>query len=425
MLITLSASLLAASSVQANNPLAWISPALCAETEGVRQITRRKIIGVLLKEYPVTLDADAFNAAPLRLADRIATADCGGDIACKQVGPLRKLKSAAVDMLEVRRSANFELTWIGPGVEPEDEEEQIRAFYDLGQTSYRLTCLTQPATPVAPDPAKPSFLERLTIASALAETEKGFGKRDPAKISFRADREAGTESATVKIAVMTPPIAQWTMSRDQPLDGSLRAFAAYDRLTAADPAKAVNTLDLGVRTAWTLDVQGGGPLVFGGDLAWQSDDDLKSSLTRGELFLRPGLTWKGYGRDYFLTDGPGYTLRFNWDMRFLVDHVEVHDPGDKPGLLNKKNYTRGGYDLDAGLRLRRRAADPTFGFSLAYKFRDDWSGSPANADRFTGKLQYFPKDDSHFAFGLEYDRGEDLTAFSKIESWLITFGYRQ
>jgi hypothetical protein len=424
MILGLLLATAATGQISANNPLAWLPPTQCETIEGVSQIDRRKAIGSLLKEYPVSLDASAFDPATEKWADRIAKAECPDGL-CKTAGPLAKLRFAANDIFEARETALFKLEWVGEGPEPVDERARTSAFYDLGRKSYRLVCkVPEPK----PEEKKPSaFWTDLAIASSTAETEKGFAKRDPSKVSYRADRQAGADSATVKVAVVTGPIVHWKMKVDQPLDGSVRLFTAYDRLTNNDPAKVVNNLDFGAKAAFVLD-GGDGPFMFGVEAAWQTDDDFKSSLERSELFVRPGLKGlnkTGYGHDAFLTKGSGYTLRFSWDLRLLVDHVEVKDPGDKPGLLTKKSFTRGGYDLDAGFRLRKRASDPMYALTFAYKFRDDWSGRPANADRFNGKLQYSPTDASHFVFGLEYDRGEDLTAFSSVETWLLTFGYRR
>jgi hypothetical protein len=420
--------------VPPEHPFQWIDPSVCATRSAEGFAPRDALVVALMKQYPLMVSPAAMRGQAENISAQISVATCP-DGPCPPGNPAarRALRSAAEDMFRIRANRRYRLVWLSDAPEPEDTTARVAALFDLGRSDgYHLQCLGPPPPP-PPEPPLPGHIPwTVAVGATLAEIDKPLAQREAATVSFRADDQADTEVGTIRGAVLAS-LANWTNDAGT-LRGSLGPYLAYERMTASDPAKEVNNVEVGLRGSWLLypgavDPYEASPTTITLATSWLTDDQGDSSAWRAELGIRPGLDGalfrSGYGFQRNLFDGPDQFLVWSWDLRLVTDYAEVLDPGAKQALLTRPSYLRWGYDLSGELRLRRRTSDPAFALSLNYQFRDDWNDDGGNADRITGRLKYYPADDSNWAFGLEYDRGENLQSLEAMENWLITIGYRR
>ena len=425
---------LAIQSLPPEHPFRWIDPSVCATRSTEGYASREELVRALMKQYPLTVSTAAMRGQPEDIAAEISVAACSAGT-CAPGNPTarRALRSAAEDMFERPESARYRLVWRSEAPEPPDNAGRVAALYDLRRADgYHLQCLGPPPPPPAPPPPPGHIPWTVAVGATLADIEKPLPQRETANLSFRADNQADTEVGTVR-GVVVASLANWTNDTGT-LRASLGPYVGYERLTASDPAKEVNNLELGLRGSWTIypgavDPYAVYPTTVTLATSWLTDDDGDSSAWRAELGVRPGLGGaflrSGYGFQRTLIDGPDQFLVWSWDARFVTDYADVLDPGTKQALMTRPGYLRWGYDLSGELRLRRRTSDPAIALTVGYQFRDDWNDDGGNADRVTARLKYYPAEASNWAFGLEYDRGENLQSLEALENWLITLGYRR
>lgn len=440
------AATLSSGAIAPENPLAWMERKTCRKAGSEYVMSQRDLVAALLAEYPLVVDVEALSGTVPKLPEAIA------NIACSECKPghqasLLALREAARDLLSNRQSRKFTLRLVSGRQEPgpipgttDVSNAQIIALYDLSQpATYEVLCVGYTAPPESPPVPTPvpfdgqlrkGYLQSIKIASTLAETEKPFDKREAASVSLRADREAGTEVGTVKGIILFPPLFNTPQDGTNYAFYSLQGFLGYERLTAEDPAKEVNNVDVGLRSLWLFNRASEAITPVSLDVYWQTDDQTDSSLLRVETGVRPWLgraiaeTGYGYNKPISPVEGD-YFWTFNWDVRLIADYADVGDPGQKAALLKHNNYGRLGYDLTGAWVYARREKDASYGLSFQYQFRDDWMDTGANADLFSAKLKFYPSKTSNFVFGIEYNRGENLSSLEPLENWLLTFGYRQ
>ena len=419
--------------------------AACEGEDAARRLPRQKAISQLLTRYPIVVDVADFSGPQTPLAQRVATA-CA-DNACLTDNHLTAGAYAALNrtvgaMLDARDDGRFRLIWAGAGSEPVTRPERIAAFFDLSHDTYALQCLAAPPPPPisapviaavpAPEDVKPKkglrgVVSRWRIASTVNETEKDdYTKRDPARLSY-VDSATDIEPViSAKGVIAAPAIITWG---DQAVAtkgfGDIRPFAGYERISSVDPASEVNNLDLGLRGHFRFARNDGKEAYIGGlTAAYETDDRFKSSLTRFEASL--SLPLKAWTDRTFPGNGSSKCVICQTaNMTLVTDYVEVSDPGDKLALLDLPQYARLGFDAGWDVRLNRGKDKPGFGFNVQYSRRDDLRGDGATASRMISRAAYYPTPQSHYVFGLEYDKGEDLISFSNIDRWMLTWGYRQ
>ncbi len=416
----------------------------CTDVAGQRQLSREAALGELLARYPITLDVSAFGGPQTALPQRIADA-CVGEACTAPISSLAKLNRSAAVMISQRADGRFRLEWNGAGPEPATEAERVVAFFDLSRPGYVLTCLATPQPPVtaiataAPSPSSPTkptlapasnkpkgFLSQIRVASSDTEAEKDdYTKRVPAQLSYDNNKANNGAIISANAVALFPAVASWGKESVTTQGfGDIRPFVGYQRISASDPASEVNNLDFGVRGKFRFARNDGQEAYVGGlSAAYETDDRFKSQLARYEASLAlPVKAWLKDDLNYDET-APCVVCQ-TADLTLVSDYVNVGNPGDKVALTDLPQYARAGFDAAWDIRLKQGAGKPSFGLNLQYSAREDLSRENASADRLTTRASYYPTEQSHYAFGLEYDSGRDLTSLTPVQRWLVTWGFR-
>lgn|GEM_PF-1257065 len=445
----LAAAVPVATDTASPSPFAAFDPAACEGDDAARRLPRRTAISQLLTRYPIVVAATDFSGPQTPLAQRIAAA-CADD-ACltaspsgdphRTAGAYAALNRAAGAMLEARDDGEFRLTWIGEGAEPVSRPERIAAFFDLSRETYAVQCLAAPPPPpisapvIAAVPAEEdapktglrAAISHWRIASTVSETEKDdYTKRDPARLSYVDNAADSAPVISAKGVIAAPAIVTWG---DQAVAtegfGDIRPFAGYERISSVNPGSEVNNLDFGLRGHFRFARDDGKEAYIGGlTAAYETDDRFQSALTRFEASL--SLPLKAWTDRTFPGNGSSdCVICQTANMTLVTDYVDVSDPGQKLALIDLPQYARAGFDAQWDVRLNRGKDKPGFGFNVQYSRRDDLRGDGATASRMISRAAYYPTPQSHYVFGLEYDKGEDLISLSTIDRWMLTWGYRQ
>lgn len=433
-----------AAMVDAPAGFAALDLSACTDVSGQRQLPREAAISELLARYPITLDVSAFGGSQAPLPQRIADA-CVGNACMAANTSLARLNRSAAVMIDQRSDGRFRLEWNGAGPEPVTQAGRVAAFFDLSRPGYVLTCLATPQPPVTavavampPSPAaKPaeakiaanapkSLLSKIRIASSEAEAEKDdYTKRNPAQLSYDNNRANTGAIISANAVALFPALTSWGKESVTTQGfGDVRPFIGYQRISAANTASEVNNLDFGVRGKFRFARQDGQEAYVGGlSATYETDDRFKSQLGRYEASLAlPVKVWLKDDLHYDVA-APCVVCQ-TADLTLVSDYVNVGNPGDKVALTDLPQYARAGFDATWDIRLKQGAGKPSFGLNLQYSARDDLSGENASADRLTTRAAYYPTEQSHYAFGLEYDSGRDLTSLTPVKRWLVTWGFR-
>jgi len=449
-LISLLASLLIAAAAPAAGDAAItpaftvLDPSACEGDDDNRQLPRQKAISQLLTRYPIVIDAADFSGPQTPLAQRVAAA-CA-DNACLTdahltAGPYAALNRTVGAMLDARDDGQFRIVWIGSGAEPASRTERIAAFFDLSHDTYALKCLAAPPPPPisapviaavpsedeAPKTGLRAAISHWRIASTVNETEKNdYTKRDPARLSYVDNAADSAPVISAKGVIAAPAIITWG---DQAVAtrgfGDIRPFAGYERISSVTPSSEVNNLDFGLRGHFRFARNDGKEAYIGGlTAAYETDDRFQSALTRFEASL--SLPLKAWTDRTFPGNGSSECVICQTaNMTLVTDYVDVSDPGEKLALVDLPQYARAGFDAQWDVRLNRGKDKPSFGLNVQYSRRDDLRNDGATASRMISRAAYYPTPQSHYVFGLEYDKGQDLISFSNIDRWMLTWGYRQ
>lgn len=445
----------AASPPGAPDAFARLLPADCVSDGGDRFLPRRKLVERVLQDHPIVLDAAAFSGATQPVGQRIAAACKDGACGDDGYGALNKL---AAGLLAQRSDAQFQLIWVGQGPEPVAQPDRIAAFYDLSRATYRLRCTGAvppppdvpqvvadlPQTPPAgakPEAAKAvakaavlperrglfGALSKIRVASSLAETDKSdYTKRDPAKLSYVRNAASGDAQLSVKAVAVTPPVASWGDASDKTAGyGTLKPFVGYERISSRLNSSNVNNVDFGMRGQYRFG-QYDGLAAFNGSLsaAYETDDRFKSSLTRIEATLSP--PWAAWLRARnLISEGKNCVWCESTGLTLTTDYVNVGNPGEKTALDNLPQFARVGFDAGWSVQWKPHADMASLGLDIQFADRQDMTGNAANATRLTTRATYYPSAASHVVLGVQYDKGKDLTSLTPIDTWMVTWGYRQ
>ncbi|MGN6366590.1 hypothetical protein [Asticcacaulis taihuensis] len=426
----------------AANSLAGFDTSSCEGEGEARQLPRQKAIAQLLERYPIVVDVADFSGPQTPLAQRVAEA-CPDDACPADGSSYARLNAAVAAVLDARENSQLRLNWTGDGPEPASRPERIAAFFDLSRPTYTLTCLAAaplpPAMPVvaaAPEDKTPetglrAAVSHWRIASTVSETEKDdYTKRDPARLTYTDNASDAAAVISAKGTIAAPAIVTWG---DQTVAtqgfGDIRPFTSYERISNVTVANEVNNLDLGLRGHFRFARNDGKEAYIGGlTAAYETDDRLESALTRFEASLTlPVKTWLDASLPALSSAGNNAqcVICQTTSMTLVTDYVDVSDPGAKAALINLPQYARAGFDAQWDVRLNRGPDKPSFGLNLQYNRRQDLSRQGATADRLISRAAYYPTPQSHYVFGLEYDKGKDLTSLTGIDRWMFTWGYRQ
>lgn len=318
------------------------------------------------------------------------------------------------------------------GGTPADVQRNLRRILAGDDSEIRILCRDPQAPPAPPHPddeggpTRPVFV-LVNSAGDLAEAD--LTKKTFAEFSYANDRETKVEAWAMQFAAAL----QWPELSVGGDGGYLkwtpRTYLAYQRRGGDDPAIEgyVNNLDLGGQVS--------GRLGFGAAGSWagyytlsgvyQTDDGLRSKTYAAELSVDPPLPYLPYHRGYRAIGlGDHVEADLKWRARLVADWLQVEDPGRKAALVDQAQYARLGYDAGVQLRAGPSAADWRLLLSLDYKLRDGQTGRGGDAQMFASSLNYLASDDTNWAFGISYERGENLQSFESIELWKLILGLR-
>jgi hypothetical protein len=411
---------------------------LCAPgADGVERIDKRVMLAEVLKAHPLPKDLSDFEPGGPRKSLAQTVLDAGP--CADRCSPAQTLNMEVLDALAAK-SGKLTLRWVGPGPEPTDLDKQYEGFLDPNG-GYEVRCtagtawtaveraeaVRQAKVKAERDAALSPWLQ-VSVAADVDAASKDFRQRSPAAFSIKSDQESGSDSYSIKGAIVWGNVLAGEkydkLSMQERLDKngglSLSPFIALNRQTSDDPKKAVDDLTFGVKLEGRLTRTI--PYYLTG--SWVTDSaDRESSMTRLEAKVPFTVGSGGYLNGAVTPHR--YTILALVRGNVVLDYADVGDPGDKAGLLTVEEYQRGGFDLDASLRFGRGEKDPSWLLKVGYQWREDFSDHGGDAEMLTIGLDLRPSDTSHFSFGVSYEFGETLDTLVDTNLVKATIGYRR
>ncbi len=158
------------------------------------------------------------------------------------------------------------------------------------------------------------------------------------------------------------------------------------------------------------------------DPQYLTDSDQESEIAGATLRYDPTLTL-----------GPSLTapggeqpllpfLDFDYSIDGLVRFGRVFDPGDRPELLETKNFLYYGPVLELFL-LGTGFLEP-LKVSVSYYHLWQSEGQFKRIENFTASAAVTLDTDGHMEFKVSYDNGRDFENFAEREKWLAALGYK-
>jgi hypothetical protein len=186
--------------------------------------------------------------------------------------------------------------------------------------------------------------------------------------------------------------------------------------------KEVNNLNFGLEAGGFIELGRPGRTdihAYTLSLRAMSDDRLDSEAWSVNASFTPDIRLPGNHLPLLSKDR---RLNFRWQLSAVADHASVSDPGRKVALQTAPEYTRIGYDFDAALRYAL-GGGASIALTSDYRLRDEVSRGDMDAQLFTAGLRFEPS--PNWAFGLTYERGENLDSLEFSETWKLTIGVRR
>lgn len=245
-------------------------------------------------------------------------------------------------------------------------------------------------------------------ALILTNVDDSGSTEDPenrpfASFSWLSDRETDEETASVDLYLgFSEPI--WF--------GAVSPSLAYQRKTGSDP---LNDLTFALAGEY-------GPLTW--SAGYETDDDFDSALYRA-AFQFDLTDSVGLCDFLFGSDGGGNLRGGRCDLALLADYVDVTDIGDKAGLLDRRDFARAGGRFALSWWLEDPATEGYWLLDGSYTAYGTLSGDDADADLGKLSISYVPGRDSPYSLGVSFERGADLTSFSRIDQVKVEFGLRR
>lgn len=315
---------------------------------------------------------------------------------------------------------------VAPGL---DQEEVLARLLAGDQTGMDIVCRWPVAEPKERDPSAGAF--RLVRTPEDLDKPK-IKDRKFAEFSYADDRQTRVQSwgvvATAALEWNEVPLG----GQDGYLHISPSVYVAYERKGENDPTADgyVNNLKFGARAS--------GDLGFGSD--WfayysvagtiETDDDFESEAYALEVRLDPPLPRLPYHRlEQGIGSGRNVTASAIWNVDLVADWVQVDDAGRKSALKDAAEYVRLGYDAGFTIRVgptRLASGKEPWRVALvtSYQVRDGQTNDGGDAQLFASALQFEHSETTNLAFGLSYERGENLTSFESSELWKLFLGLR-
>lgn len=408
--------------------------------EGV--IAAGKVRGALLNPKVVTLNlepewADA-GSLGVRIAGRTYTSDddTGPNadayfrlrgVIDSWVSPASPTAAAFLPFadggLAVRRSG-------GGAVGDREGRLVLAAILQGDDTDYVFVCKPPPQTEEKPPEGKSS---RWTPEWALAKTPDDLGspptKKKYAEFTYLDDDAKNKQSYTVD-ATLGLTWKEFTFLDEGRrnagpgllIRGQVSAFAQVQRV--GGDADETNNLNFGAQLGGFLQPRGRVTRSHYYSLTgrYLTDDDFDSRAWSVVARVTPDLSWPpGNHKPVIWANG---AVRFSWNVSAVADWIAVDEAGQKIKWLTKPEYGRIGYDLDGELRWRPWSDSPgALSWTVNYALRDGLTEDGGDAQLLTSAILFEPT--PNYAFGVVYQRGENLDSFEFSDQWKLTLGFRR
>lgn len=260
-----------------------------------------------------------------------------------------------------------------------------------------------------------------------------LSKRSYAEIAWLNDRDAKEQSYSIygTLGLSLPDTIWWQRNNPDAREAvTLRiqptAFAQleYEGGTSKGKLKQTDNLNFGLQISGLIQPRSADYTAsnyFTLNARYLSDTRFRSSAWSINGSFIPGLRAPGFDTPKRFMDD---RADFRWLVTGVADHVSVTDPGTKAALLTSPEFTRVGLDLTGALRFfvdedRKQA----LALSGDYYWRETLGGGIGNAQRIVFKLQFEP--DPHIAFGIAWDKGENLDSLEHSDTIKVTLGLRR
>jgi hypothetical protein len=284
----------------------------------------------------------------------------------------------------------------------------------------------EPTTSAGVPKDAPNFV-LVKTADDLAETD--IAKKSFAEFSYADNRQVRVQSWGVQFAAGL----SWPEKRIGGQNGyvhwSPNLYIAYERKGENDPSADgyVNNLDFGTQISGDLGFLAGGSRIGYWTLSaeLETDDHFESRAYGAELRIDPPLPPLPYFRA-FQQIGSGRAIEADarWTVDLIADWSHVANPGGKQTLLDRAEYARLGYDAGFQIRVGPSRKEWRLAWSVLYQLRDGRTRNGGDAQLLTSSLLFEGRDETKWAFGLSYERGENLQSFEPSELWKFILGLR-
>lgn len=217
---------------------------------------------------------------------------------------------------------------------------------------------------------------------------------------------------------------------------SLTPFVALNYQSDLDPKN--ETDDFSVGLIWKQ---------FFSDRNFRADDglgfrfELDHFLLQGsyitDIEQRESQQWAGqltlpfasYDGSFYRSDEPFFSYYVTANI--VSDHMKIARAGDKKALItlteeqDTDKLTRIGYDIGFASEYKLDEAW-SIDFNAKYQYRDAFqNGGLGDTDRWELGLDFKPNLESPLAFGVTYERGENLSSLAEEEIWKFGVKFKQ
>lgn len=315
-----------------------------------------------------------------------------------------------------------------PGGEPADAadgEAILKAIFAKDESSFTFGC------DKGAEPKPSSILPGLRISRTPEDLFDPLDTKSYGEFAYSQDEVADEDAYSIYGTAgwtFGEIRHQWPPSKDAfpylALSATPVAFVQYEReggdSVAAD--KEVNNLNFGLEVGGFIELGRAGRTdvhAYTVSLRAMSDDRFDSEAWAVNASFTPDIRLPGHHLPLLSKDR---RLSFRWQLSAVADHASVSDPGRKAALQTAPEYSRLGYDVDAALRYTL-AGGASVALTSDYRLRDEFSRGEMDAQLFTAGLLFEPN--RNWAFGLIYQRGENLDSLEFSETWKLTIGVRR
>lgn len=269
--------------------------------------------------------------------------------------------------------------------------------------SWRLSVVRDPGDLSVPDLADKTYAEFAYLNDEVADEKSYSVYATAGLIGPRMTKAWGTvESPRGRLFIEASPVVFLQVERE----GSEQ--------TPDD--EEVNNLNLGLQLGGFIQTRRTRTLshYYAISARFMSDDELDSEAWAVNAEFVPHIPLPGNDVPY------GDRFTFRWLVTLAADYMSIDDVGQKAALREAREYARIGYNLDGQLRYEV-GEQSAFALKAGYAVRDDLDGK-SDAQFFVGQFLFEPG--PNLAFGVAYERGENLDTLEFSHKWKLTVGVR-